>query len=333
MGLFGSVKVAPGVRLSLSPRGMRAHVGPRAARMHVGGGRTGVSTGAGPFTLYSGLVTPERRRPSSSSASGLTPAQAEKARQVQELADAWHELARMHRVRFPEATHPGAVPADPVPMFGVLLRDAERRLLKGVARFDRAARDQARARARAEAEQHALRLLTDGLRDRAERRDAADRTWTALESGQSDAMVVVVSDVLEQRGLDVAVTSDGTGHLRLDLQVPGPDAIPTHQPGVTPKGHSTLKKLTKTEVAQHVRQLVAARVLLAAKEALAQAPGARVVDVFAKRGGDALLRAHLERARLHAADWSSTAWEVLNAIDPEVETNIGGRTQELRPLR
>jgi hypothetical protein len=301
--------------------------------MHVGGGRTGVSTGAGPFTLYSGLGAPERRRASPSSASGLTPAQAEKARQVEEVADAWDELARLHRVRFPEATHPGAVPADPVPMFGVLLRAAERRLLKGVGRFDRAARDQARARARVEAEQHALRLLTIGLRDRAERQDAADRTWAALESGQSAAMVVVVSEALEQRGLDVAVTSDGTGHLRLDLQVPGPDAIPTHQPAVTPKGQPTLKKLTKTEVAQHVRQLVATRVLLAAKEALAQAPGARVVDVVAQREDDILLRTHLERARLHAADWSSAAWEVLNVIDPAVQTNIGGRTQELRPLK
>lgn len=33
MGLIG-VRLAPGVRVSLSSRGVRAHVGPRAARVH-----------------------------------------------------------------------------------------------------------------------------------------------------------------------------------------------------------------------------------------------------------------------------------------------------------
>ena len=50
-----SVKVAPGVRLSASGRGLRAHVGPRAARVHVGGGRSGFSSGAGPVSFYTPL--------------------------------------------------------------------------------------------------------------------------------------------------------------------------------------------------------------------------------------------------------------------------------------
>jgi hypothetical protein len=50
---FG-LRIAPGVRISASSRGLRAGVGPRVARVHVGSGRTGFSTGAGPLTYYTG---------------------------------------------------------------------------------------------------------------------------------------------------------------------------------------------------------------------------------------------------------------------------------------
>ncbi len=46
------LKVAPGVRLRVSKRGVRTSLGPRAARVHVGGGRTGFSTGVGPVGFY-----------------------------------------------------------------------------------------------------------------------------------------------------------------------------------------------------------------------------------------------------------------------------------------
>ena len=58
MAGFLSFKIAPGVRVSASSRGLRTHLGPRVARVHVGGGRTGVSTGGGPFTAYESLGAP-----------------------------------------------------------------------------------------------------------------------------------------------------------------------------------------------------------------------------------------------------------------------------------
>jgi uncharacterized protein DUF4236 len=48
-----SFKVAPGVRLRASSRGISAGVGPRAARVHVGTRGVGVSSGVGPFSTYS----------------------------------------------------------------------------------------------------------------------------------------------------------------------------------------------------------------------------------------------------------------------------------------
>ena len=50
-----SVKIAPGVRVRASSRGVRTSIGPRVARVHVGACRTGISTGAGPVGLYTAV--------------------------------------------------------------------------------------------------------------------------------------------------------------------------------------------------------------------------------------------------------------------------------------
>lgn len=50
-----SFKVAPGVRIRASSRGISAGMGPRAARVHVGTRGVGVSSGVGPFSTYSHL--------------------------------------------------------------------------------------------------------------------------------------------------------------------------------------------------------------------------------------------------------------------------------------
>jgi hypothetical protein len=50
-----SFKVAPGVRIRASSRGISAGVGPRAARVHVGTRGVGMSSGIGPLSAYSHL--------------------------------------------------------------------------------------------------------------------------------------------------------------------------------------------------------------------------------------------------------------------------------------
>ena len=99
MGLSFSVKLAPGIRVRASSRGLRTSIGPRAARMHVGGGRTGFSTGAGPVTLYSSAGGSRGRtggrRPSAGSYQrqlAVSPAAAAKADEAQRLAKLFQEL-------------------------------------------------------------------------------------------------------------------------------------------------------------------------------------------------------------------------------------------------
>jgi hypothetical protein len=64
-----SLKLAPGVRVRVSSHGVRAGIGPRMARVHVGTGRTGFSSGLGPFSVY-GAVGGKRRSRSSGRSSG-----------------------------------------------------------------------------------------------------------------------------------------------------------------------------------------------------------------------------------------------------------------------
>src|SRR3954470_404569 len=88
MGLGFSVKLAPGVRIRASSRGVRTSIGPRAARIHVGGGRAGFSTGAGPVSYYTPLSGSRRStggRSTSAGASQRALAQAAKAQQAHEL--------------------------------------------------------------------------------------------------------------------------------------------------------------------------------------------------------------------------------------------------------
>jgi hypothetical protein len=263
----------------------------------------------------------------------MTPAQAERARQVAEVAQAWDDLESQHRVTFPAAEPPGPVAPEPVPMFGVLLRTAEREELRGVGRFDRAARVEARTCARAKAEAEACRLLSDATAKHAADQAASDAAWRALLEGDPDTVTSRLSGTFVRRGIGAAVTAVTGGQVQISVEVPGVEAVPSHRSTVTPAGQPTLKKLTKTEAAEAVRQVVAARVLLVAKEALAESPATNEVIVAAHfaRSGDVLETA-LHRDGLSEAPWRLDAWSVLSAVDPDVEVNIGGRTQELRPL-
>jgi hypothetical protein len=60
MSIF--IRLTPGLKVRVSRRGLRWAIGPRAARLHAGAGGTGVSTGAGPFSLYRSLHRRRRHR-------------------------------------------------------------------------------------------------------------------------------------------------------------------------------------------------------------------------------------------------------------------------------
>ncbi len=105
MGFY--FKLAPGVKIRATRRGLRASVGPRAARVHFGAGGTGVSTGAGPVSLYHSVGGGRGRRrgtgPSRTSIAAYERQlrQAQKLEQAQELQAAFEGILNLHREDWP----------------------------------------------------------------------------------------------------------------------------------------------------------------------------------------------------------------------------------------
>ena len=185
MGGFLSFKIAPGVRISASSRGLRGHVGSRMARIDVGGGRTGVSTSAGPLTAYQSVGVAPRRPGGSRSTNGLTPAQAEKLRQVEEARAEFTRIESLHRAEFSGPVRQTA-PTATLPRFAKLLATAEKQSAAGIAWTDRPARKAARATARITAERWSSDLLVLAERERRAQQDVIDARWAALTTNDPD---------------------------------------------------------------------------------------------------------------------------------------------------
>jgi hypothetical protein len=125
-----SFKVAPGVRIRASSRGISAGVGPRAARVHVGSRGVAVSSGVGPFSTYSHLGGGRSSATTKRSSYG-GPTKASIAAREREAKAAAREadigriaaleraLVNVHSANFPEAQRtilPPVEEVDPAPI-------------------------------------------------------------------------------------------------------------------------------------------------------------------------------------------------------------------------
>lgn len=112
---------------------------------------------------------------------------------------------------------------------------------------------------------------------------------------------------------------------------PSDDELPIYKPTVTARGTASVSKLNKTERSEWQRQLVATRVLLAAKQVFAVAPGVQKVRVIVTDGPTdrPILGACLSRSRLGNADFRLDRWHVLEEVDPQLVVALRGRTRAL----
>jgi len=326
MAGFFSFKIAPGVRVSASSRGLRTHLGPRMARVHVGGGRTGVSTGAGPFTAYQSLGAPARRTTSRSSG-GVTPAQAQRFQEIDRVAAEFSRLGQLHRQQFSSPARE-VVARPPLPAFMKLLMTAEKQALKGTSRRDRQGRKAAKARARGQAEEWAKDLLTLAEDEQRGKQKVIDTRLAALQLNDPSVVERTLREVFTGRPIRVGgVFGDEVG---LVVTVPTTDVVPVRKPGQTPSGAPTLHQVNKTERNEWYAQVVASSLLLAVKEAFAHAPGLRAARVVAVDGrGISLVGARVERDRLMLADWQQTAWPIITLASTTLRFDSRGRTREL----
>jgi hypothetical protein len=125
----------------------------------------------------------------------------------------------------------------------------------------------------------------------------------------------------------------------------GRRGVPLRQCGLVwrEQCHVGLKKLTKGEIADLYKQLVAGLVLVTAKEVLAVAPGIRDIRIVALRGTPAdpygrihpesILAAQIPRSALNGVQWTRVdALSIVNKVSSELLTRTAGPSKAFAPL-
>lgn len=241
-------------------------------------------------------------------------------------------LDQLHRATFAPTEREVVAPVT-LPRFLTLVLTAEKQSLAGVSRWDRSARRAAKAAAHGQAERWAADLQVLAEQDRRARQDVIDARWAALDANDPATVTRTLATVFAGQDSPVRVTGVYDDDAGLLVSVPGPGIVPAQKPALTPRGAPTLHQVSATERNDWYAQVVAAHLLLAAKEAFAHAPGLVAVRAIAVDGaGTPVLAARIPRDEVTSADWRGRAWSVLVETAPDLRCDVRGRTRELRTL-
>lgn len=351
-----SIKLAPGVRVRASSQGLRASVGPRVARVHFGAGRTGVSTGAGPVSLYGSLSGGSRR---GSSRGGRAPSAASYQRELvrqqrqanreakiedaKALATAFSHILELHHADFPLATRPTA-PAPAQPDRNQIYAHYERQALQGLGLFKRAERAAARERAAAWTSAEADRQWNAQVEGHNQTQSHLDHMWHQLCSNSPEIVHETIGEAFEDNEVPSAVLSVDGAEVSLALLVPAiDDAVPDRWPSITDAGNVSIRKLGKRERSDYYTLFVCAQTLVTVREAFAVAPGLRSARVTALRiDGQSvygqprvscLLAAAFDRDSLNGVLWqSASSAEIVSETSRELLLRQSGPSKDLTPL-
>ena len=344
-----SVRLAPGVRVRASSRGVRASIGPRAARVHVGSGRTGFSTGVGPVSYYTSVGGSRSNRGTASPArrvaapTGTTPAAQAKALEAQRLSAAFDHILGLPRQEFPEIRRPQA-PQPPAIDLDTIQRAHRARAKRGTRFWDRAGRASALVDADSKAQAEVAFLQEEYASKPRQWQAELDRSWDALGANDADVVLATLAAAFEDNEAPAAAVGVAGDAVSLVVVVPAvAQAVPDRKPSTTVAGNLSLKKLTKRETSELYLQVVCGHVLATVKECFAVARGAssaRVVvvrpgapDAYGRSVPEALVAAELRRDRLLGVRWTSTdACTILTDCSSDLLWKQKGAAKELQPL-
>lgn len=340
MGFY--FKVAPGVRVRATGRGIRTSVGPRAARLHVGAGGTGVSTGAGPVSYYHGLsgARSPRRRSTGQHTRSLTAAT--KAERAEAISRSIKAILNLHREGFPTARRPVAA-RPPVTDLAGLVRRREEEAASEHWFFRFRARREARERARVAATEEHARLVREAEAQQAREQQALDEHWDRLLAGDPDTVMATLAVALEDNDAESAPIGVEGDLASVVVRVPDAATLPERIPGTTAAGNVSLRKANKTQWNALYTLMVSGYVVVTAKEVLAVAPSVREVgvvairrtapDAYGQRRPEALMAARFTRGSLEGVAWAQAdALQVLTDASVEHALEQKGQARELQPL-
>lgn len=310
---FG-LKLAPGIRISASSRGIRAGVGPRAARAHVGSGGVGLSSGIGPLSLFTGTGSRGGSRAQSTSTAGGN------SRRDQEIAaviEADKRLVRwmnLHVEDFPSPTRPIA-PTPP------LEKKARRKARSGAltAPFKLTAAQRAASAAEAKAVLH--QAIRDQTKTRLREQSVLDKEWNRFVSNDPDLVLPRLEAAFEDNDAPAAAVGCEAATAYVVVRWwPLSQLVADRKFARTPSGRPTHHKRSIKERNSCYLTALSSCVLATAKETLAVAPGLDEVSIVAVRGdrdskrGGTYLSA-IAAATVRRKDVSGVAW-------PTIQPNI-----------
>src|SRR5438309_2076678 len=242
---FFSFKIAPGVRIRASRRGLRASIGPRAARVHVGGGRTGVSTGAGPFTLYSSVGSRRRARRSTGpsratiAASQRQLAQAAKLAEAQQLIAAFQAILALHHGE-PEPVEPPVAPNLPAIDEAEIRRRHTKAATARISILKRAERARAKSMAASTADAEIAAEHARALQDRDRLQAELNERWRALCTNEPDVVLATLSEAFEDNEAPAAPVGVEGNEVAIVVLVPGAEIVPERIPQMTAAGNLSM---------------------------------------------------------------------------------------------
>lgn len=284
-----SVRVLPGVRVRVSSRGVRTSVGPRAARVHVGGGRTGFSTGVGPFTYYtsggarsrsrSSNYPPSGSRSGSASRGAVSIAQTEKLAAARGVQDKRNHFGTLHEQEFPKVARPIA-PAPPPLAESAIRRSHKSAALQGISVFAWAARKQAKLVAAQGAEAEIAHRHQEAELQRQAYQVELDQWWSLLCANDPATLMGEMAAYFEDNEAPAAPLGVEGDEVSVAVLLPSEEQMPDQWVGSTAAGNLSLRMASKTENRLLHTAAVAGTALVTVKEIFAVAPSVtRVIIV------------------------------------------------------
>lgn len=275
MGFY--FRLAPGVRLRVTSRGVRTSVGPRLARLHFGAGGTGISTGAGPVSYYAGF---SHRRPSATlgrgsaglvtAASGPNAGEAKRAEAARLDAD-FRSILTLNEVTFPPARRPMAPP--PFPADYDKLRTA--RLVeakRGTSIFHPTKRVAALREADSRANDDFAEATSAAVEQMYAQQADLNQWWASLENCDPETVIGTLAAAYEDNQAYAAPVGVRGTEASLVVVVPPADAVPDRRPTTTAAGNLSLKKLSKTDKAAIYKALICGHMLLTVRDGFRRCP-------------------------------------------------------------
>ena len=325
-----SFKVAPGVRMSASSRGIRTSIGGSPGRLSFGAGGTYASAAIGGVRVSQriGGGSFYGSSPVRSTAQRANLTQLEQAETLQAQLNALEEIERrlvtLHQENFPAAAQREVLApiSTDVAQLSALW---QKQIVKKISIFKRQARRDARAHAHELAAKEAARLDEENAERYGELLAQAADDWHRLTGHDRVAVMEALETAFadnDSEAFCVDADTDERGRFATIVVCFGTASmVPERTTGRTPTGRLSAKKRTKTDRNAVYVQALGSTVLATVKEAFAVAPSVERIDLLVLRRDPEAARpadfitpiyaAEFERSRVKQLRWRS--------LDPGVE--------------